>query len=182
MGITGRIDDWKGHRYALQALAELGTDHFHLLILGDYHLTLNPHLKETLDTLIDTLQLQDHVTFTGYQEDKSSYIASMDIILCPSDHEPFGLVAIEAMAHKKPVIASNVGGFKESIQHNQTGLLVPPQDSSALASAIQTLYNEPEKRKVFAEAGYQRYLSHFQNKTFVSNIATTYTKLEERVK
>ena len=75
--------------------------------------------------------------------------SSLDIAVVPSLYEPFGLVALEAMACSVPVVASAIGGLKEIVEEGVSGLLVPPGDSSALAQALVTLLtNEPSRHRL----------------------------------
>jgi glycogen(starch) synthase len=84
--------------------------------------------------------------FTGFIEDKELKLLYQlaDVIVFPSLYEPFGIVALEGLASKKPVIASNVGGFSEIIKHGETGILVPPNNPDSLASAILKLVVSPD--------------------------------------
>lgn len=82
--------------------------------------------------------------------------SSLDIAVVPSLYEPFGLVALEAMACGVPVVASAVGGLKEIVEEGVSGLLVPPGDSSALASALVSLLTNDRLRLRFAEGARRR--------------------------
>jgi glycosyltransferase involved in cell wall biosynthesis len=75
-----------------------------------------------------------------------AFLADADLVVMPSRSEPFGLVALEAAQLSRPVIASAVGGLPEIVIHGQTGLLVPPEDSQALADAIENLLKIPQCR------------------------------------
>jgi glycosyltransferase involved in cell wall biosynthesis len=75
------------------------------------------------------------------------YYAESDMLVAPSRFEPFGMVYLEAMAAGCPVVASAAGGVPEIVQHGKTGQLVPPDDASALASAISNLLAAPGRRR-----------------------------------
>ncbi len=79
--------------------------------------------------------------------------ASADICVLPSDTETLGLVALEAMASRIAVIAAEAGGFRETVQAGENGLLVPPKDPGAFAAAIVQLCRDPESRRALAEGG-----------------------------
>jgi glycosyltransferase involved in cell wall biosynthesis len=79
----------------------------------------------------------------------------------PSLYEPFGIVFAEAMAHKLPCIGTNICAMPEIIKHGQTGFLVPPRDSVALASRILELFDSPSLCREFGDGGYQRYAEKF---------------------
>ena len=78
------------------------------------------------------------------------------VVVCPSLSEGFGVVCAEAMAHGKPVVASDVGGLATLVQHERTGLLVPPGDPVALRAAIERLLADPELRARYGRAGRER--------------------------
>ena len=115
------------------------------------------------------------------QKEKKKKITQMyDIALLPSiAFETFGLVNLEAMACSKPVIASNFSGIPEVVKDRETGILVPPRDSEALADAIIELLNDPEKRKQMGEAGRKRVEEMF---TLEKMLNATYGLYEELLK
>jgi glycosyltransferase involved in cell wall biosynthesis len=90
--------------------------------------------------------------------------------------EPFGLVAIEAMLAKRPVVASAVGGLKDVVDHEVTGLLVPPRDPAALAEALDKLLDNPRRRAQMGRAGHDRALD-FE----VGSVAPRVLELFDRV-
>ncbi|AFZ15130.1 glycosyl transferase group 1 [Crinalium epipsammum PCC 9333] len=111
--------------------------------------------KERIQQLVQELDLADQTIFPGQlsHDVLPLYYAAADVCVVPSHYEPFGLVAIEAMACGTPVIASNVGGLKFTVVPEETGLLVPPQDINAWAAAIdRILTNELWARKLRVEA------------------------------
>jgi glycosyltransferase involved in cell wall biosynthesis len=87
------------------------------------------------------------------------------------------MVLIEAMAARKPVIATNVGGIPEVIKDGETGILVPPKDPEAFSSAIIKLYNNPELSRRMGQAGYSRARNLFDIKTTVREFEDLYNKL-----
>ena len=101
------------------------------------------------------------VRFLGYRRDIPDLLGIMDMVVMPSLRESFGIVALEAMAMKVPVVASRIGGLEEVVEHERTGLLVPPGDADALAEAIRTLAENPEMRINMGEAGRQRVAEKF---------------------
>jgi glycogen(starch) synthase len=107
--------------------------------------------------------LASRATFAGRLSHDAIYpfLASATLVAVPSQIEPFGLVALEAAQMGRPVVASSVGGLPEVVAHGKTGLLVPPGDTAALASAIASLLDNPEQAKAMGEAGRRRSESHF---------------------
>lgn len=173
VGITGRIDHWKGHRYLVDAMAQVTDLPVHLIILGGGALGDNRYETEIKDQ-IQRLHLTDRVSFTGFQPTPSRIVQWMDIVVCPSDNEPFGLVAIEAMMHKKPVIASNMGGFRETILHKKTGFLVPPKSPEHIAKHLRTLVTQPELAIGLGQAGFQRAMTLFSLTPFIDRLEAYY--------
>jgi glycosyltransferase involved in cell wall biosynthesis len=90
------------------------------------------------------------ITFLGFVEDRAAFYAALDLFIMPSKSEAWGLAALEAMAYGVPVVASNVGGLAEMIEHGSGGWLVPPGDPQALAEAITLAASE---RSQLREAG-----------------------------
>ena len=168
IGITGRIDSWKGHKTLLNALHKTNPK-IKLLILGSFHTIKNTELEPELKTLIQTLNLGDRVHFTGFVDSPENYVQIMDIVCIPSEYEPFGLVAIEAMSLQKAVIASNVGGLAEIIAHNQTGILIDPTDTDQWARTIEALYTDTNKRNRLAKNGFESYGKTFTQDRFSDN-------------
>ncbi|GAA3028897.1 hypothetical protein GCM10020000_01810 [Streptomyces olivoverticillatus] len=82
-----------------------------------------------------------------------SLIRSADLMLCTPVYEPFGIVPLEAMACGVPVIATDVGGHRDTVAHGETGLLVPPGRPEPLAAAVRELLASPRTREHFGQAG-----------------------------
>jgi glycosyltransferase involved in cell wall biosynthesis len=96
------------------------------------------------------------------------------VIHASIEPEPFGMVALEAMAQKKPVIATNAGGIAEIVKSGVTGYLYPQGDWHALASHIVSLLNHPEDGQAMGEAGYQRLIETFSLTQYLRQIHERY--------
>jgi glycosyltransferase involved in cell wall biosynthesis len=110
--------------------------------------------RQVLAREIAQAGLGGKVHLTGFREDVPALLAAMDVVVLPSiksDGVPQGI--IQALAMRKPVIASAVGGIPEVVQHQCTGTLVPPNDPAALAAAVVQVLRHPEQARVWAEAG-----------------------------
>jgi glycosyltransferase involved in cell wall biosynthesis len=107
------------------------------------------------------LGVASRATFLGNTEAMAELDAAADVVVVPSRHEPFGLVALEAMASGKPVVAGAVGGLQEMVVEGETGRLVPPASPDALAAALAALLADPALRRRMGEAGRQRAQSRF---------------------
>ena len=96
------------------------------------------------------------------------------VVACPSHREGFGVACAEAMAHARPVVASNVGGLRDLVVDGETGLLVPPGDAEALRAALERLLGDAELRRRLGEAGRERIREHFSWEQAVSLTVTAY--------
>ncbi|MDP3731759.1 MAG: glycosyltransferase family 4 protein, partial [Candidatus Omnitrophota bacterium] len=148
---------------------------FQFLIVGS---PLKNEIKylENVNKLISNLDLEGKIKITGFVTDIASIYRLLDIVVIPSTQfDSFPTVALEAMAMKKPVIASNIGGLPEMVIDGETGILVKPSDDKQLKSAIEKLAADEGLRKKMGEAGYER-----QNKYF--NIADFQQKINALIK
>lgn len=157
LGMACRLVEQKGVTYALEALAKIHSDYpdAHLLIAG------NGDLMHELVHQAAQLEITDNVHFLGWRSDVPDLMAAWDVFLMPSLWEGFGLVALEAMSKRRPVIASAVTALPEVVEHGQTGLLIPPEDSDALAEAIVTLLSDRSLRVHMGMVGEDRIEQYF---------------------
>jgi len=114
------------------------------------------------------------VIFTGWRNDVPALLDAADIYVHPSLWEGFGLVLLEAMTAGKPVIASHASAIPEIVTDNETGWLVPPRNSEALADAIARLLKNPAMRLAMGEAGRRRALQDFSVERMVNATEKTY--------
>lgn len=137
IGIVGRLQRWKGMHVVVEAMPRILAQHpnVHCVIVGGEH-SLEADYLPTVERQIESLNLAEHVTITGFQTNIPEWMQAIDIMIHASDHEPFGLVVIEAMALGKPLVASASGGPTEIITPEIDGLLTPFGNSSALADAV----------------------------------------------
>jgi len=166
LGIFARLFTWKGHSALLDALAVVrsAVPDVRLIIVGEDDSRAHPgggSYRSELEARVRGLGLRDNVIFTGFRTDIPRLMAALDVFTLPSWEEPFGMVFIEAMAMKKPVVAWASGGALEVVVHNETGLLTEPRSTPALADAILTLLRDPDLRRRFGEAGRLRVMETF---------------------
>lgn len=135
---VGRLNAQKGFDVLLQALQRL--DGVRLLIVG------GGEEHDALSGQAARLGLGDRVHITGWTERVRDFLSQGDIFVLPSRSEGFPLAIVEAMLAGLPVVASRVGGVPESVQHGETGLLVPKDDPEGLAADLQRLIDDPELR------------------------------------
>lgn len=179
---VSRLSYWKGHTELLKALAEVKkqTSNFKLLIVGVDDPRAHPgHGSYTaeLKALVTELQLDNQVVFTGYRSDVQELMAACDMYTMPSFEEPFGMVYLEAMCMKKPVIALDNGGSREVVEQNKTGLLSAPQDIAALAENILTLMNDANLRQTLGENGRIRAQEHFTPRRMAHDVEEIYRQI-----
>ncbi|WP_414481461.1 glycosyltransferase family 4 protein [Caldicoprobacter sp.] len=127
--------------------------------------------EEALKMRAKALGVEGDVLFTGYVAPIWGYLDAMDIFVLPTLSEGLGISVLEAMAMGKPVVASNVGGIPEIVQHGGNGYLVPPGDAAALACAVIHLINNAHLRKVFGQKGRQRIVTSFSVERMVQATA-----------
>src|SRR5205823_10731635 len=113
---------------------------------------------------------RDRIIFTGRRDDISALTADLDIAVLPSLREAQGISILEAMARRKPVVASAVGGIPEVLTDGVDGLLVPPGDSHSLAEALGRLAKSPSLRERIGEAGYQTVVERFSIDAMVRQV------------
>jgi glycosyltransferase involved in cell wall biosynthesis len=138
--------------------------------------------RDRIEGIVAELGLTDLTIFPGRLDDTdlAIYYAAADVCVVPSHYEPFGLVAIEAMACRTPVVASNVGGLQFTVVPEKTGLLVPPQDEVAFAQAIDRILNNPVWRDQLGQAGRERVENIFSWNGVASKLSQLYTNLLSR--
>ena len=170
IGTISRLIHQKGIHVLLKAFAECAKNHpsISLVVVGD-----GPE-RSNLEILARKLGLDSRVRFLGYRPDVHQILPQFDIFTLPSFGEGFGLVLLEAMACSKPVVATDVMSIPEIVQQGKSGLLVPAQDVSALAEALDTLIEDPELRDRFGKAGFQRARAEFTVERMVRKTAEVY--------
>lgn len=149
LGAIGSLTPEKGFDVLLEACPKLMGRYpdLRLCILGD------GLLGPSLQNMVQKLGLQSRVYFTGNLSDVRPWLSAFALVLLPSRSEGLPTVALEAMAMGRPVVASCVGGVPEVVVDGRTGLLVPPEDPGALATAIEMLLQDLPKRQEWSRAG-----------------------------
>ena len=171
IALVGRINSWKGQQLLLTAFNILSktNQNIKLVFLGSA--PPNQEIFEIdLKNKIKEYNLEEKVIVIPFQKDITRFWNSIDIAVVPStEPEPFGMVVIEAMLAKKPVVASNHGGPTEIVIDNETGFLFESNNEILLANAIQKLVDNPNLRNSFGEKGYQRVLNTFSLESHVNH-------------
>jgi glycosyltransferase involved in cell wall biosynthesis len=158
VGIVGHLQEWKGQRLVVEAVARVRHAHPELrcLVVGGVHRNGQQYADE-LRARIGQPDLAGHVTLTGERTDVAACLDAMDIAVRASiKPEPFGRVMIEAMALGRPVIAPREGGPLAIVVDGETGLLVTPRDVDALTTALGALVADPVRRRAMGRAARAR--------------------------
>ena len=172
VGTVGRLDEQKGHKFFLEAIPEIlkMVHGVKFLIVGD-----GP-LRGKLEKLSEKLKISENVIFTGIRHDIQDIFAIMDVFVLPSIFEGFGIVLLEAMAMKRAVVASRVGGVVEIVDDGLTGILVEPANPSEIANSIITLLKNPEKTHEIGDAGKAAVEKRFTANAMARKIEDVYDK------
>lgn len=173
--MVARFDYPKDQEFLLRSLALLKDDDWSLEFVGD-----GP-LLDSAKQVAENLGLSDCVTFSGTCDDVPERLAAADIFLLISNWEALPLSVIEAMASSLPVIASNVGGIKELVEDQNSGLLVAKGDHTATAMAIRQLLHSPELREKMGKAGRKRYENGFTYQVMLQKTCALYSRVISRV-
>jgi len=151
VGSLGRLQPVKGHEYLIDAAVDVVKKcpkAFFVIVGKDYR---NGQLQEQ----VRQRGLADKFLFTGYSEiDVASWLTTFDTFVLPSLSEGLPTVVLEAMFMHCPVVATDVGGTAEAVEHEKTGLLVPAADSKSLAEAIIRMCESADLRDKFRSEGY----------------------------
>jgi glycosyltransferase involved in cell wall biosynthesis len=159
IGSIGRLEPRKGHDLLIQAMSFLAKriPSARLLIAGHDPWGYGASLSQ----LIDRLGLGEKVRLVGFQTDVSSFLDSLDVFAFASSSEGFGQVLVEAMAARKPVVASKISPLTEIVVDQETGLLVEGGKPAAYADHLIRLLNDPEERTRMGRLGQERVKKFF---------------------
>ena len=148
---VSRLEKRKGLKYLLEAYSRLKWENpnLRLIVVGPGNMDKDSH------RILGTHNLQDVELVGGVPyDDLPRYYASADVFCAPATGaESFGIVLLEAMAAGRPIVASDIEGYRGIIKHGQQGLLAPPRNPEALAAAVQKLIDQPEQARRLGDTG-----------------------------
>jgi glycosyltransferase involved in cell wall biosynthesis len=175
-GIVGRLREEKGHRYLFEALPEIvrAAPDFLLLVVGA------GSLEDEFKAQVRQLGIEKSVLFTGFRPDVPKILSALDLFIMPSISEGLGTAALEAAAAARPIVAARVGGIPDILQDDQSGLLVPPRDPSALAKAVLRLHNDRDLASRYAQAAHDHVRANFSEEALVEKTERVYKEWLER--
>jgi glycosyltransferase involved in cell wall biosynthesis len=173
VGFAGRNRPRKGIDVLIRSAEYLPEDApIHFVLLGK--LTDDDELKR----LIDQSPFRNKFHLLGWRNDAPAIAGACDAFVLPSiEREGLARAVIEAMAYATPPIVSNVGGLREMVEDQQSGLIIPPQNSFAIAQAILELYQNPELKKKMGENARRRIQTHFNIETSVEKTRQLFEEL-----
>jgi glycosyltransferase involved in cell wall biosynthesis len=170
VGVVARLEPEKGHPTLLDAWPAVlrACPQTYLLIVGE------GSRHDALEAQARELRIAHRVVFTGRRDDIPAVTAALDVAVLPSYREAQGLTILEAMALSRPVVASNVGGIPEMVEDGVTGILVPPHDAPALATAITRLLRDHPFADTLARAGHDLVHDRFCIQLMVNAVESIY--------
>ncbi|MDE0630702.1 MAG: glycosyltransferase family 4 protein [Caldilineaceae bacterium] len=179
VGMVGRARPLKGQHIFLQVagLLRATAPGCRFLVVGGDQFNVGDDYEAHLMALSSQLGLDEQVHWTGQLDDVRPALKAMDIFVNPGVPEGFGLVNVEAMAMGKPVVAFDHGPLPEIVAHGETGLLVPPGDTAALAGAVARLLQDPARAQRMGRAGRRRVENLFQIERTVNELEAHYQEL-----
>ena len=195
VGVVARLEPEKGHATLIESWPQVlqNVSEARLLIIGE------GSQRATLEALAESHGLLGEkcsgdrcvgtrgarpgakIVFTGLRDDVPAVTAALDVAVLPSYREAQGLAILEAMALRRPVVATQVGGVPEMIENGRTGLLVPPRDATALATAIVRLLTEHPLADTLARAGHDFVHANFSVAHMVDAVSDIYEEGAEVV-
>lgn len=176
VGLVGRLDPRKGQEDFVRAAGLLSSRYpdLRFLVIGD---SPDERYKSLLFSLSKQLGLEGRLIFTGHRPDIPLVMGGLDIVVAPSKEESFGLVAIEAMALRRPVIVTDRGAFPEFVRDGVTGKVVQWNDPLGLSRAIEFVLNRPEESEAMVERSHQLVRERFDLQRIVILLGDLYRLL-----
>ncbi len=181
----GRMVPRKGVDTVIQGVAMLrhryGVDAQLMVVGGNTGPASSGHAGDDLElarlrSVATDLGIGAHVRFTGQQPRAvlRDYYSAANVFASTPWYEPFGITPVEAMACARPVVGSEVGGIKSTVNDSVTGFLVPSRDPAALADRLARLHRHPELARAMGEAGRRRACEHYTSRHVASQLAAIY--------
>lgn len=158
--VAGPVSKWKQHAIFIRAAALVSRQHpsSRFVILGQqpraqrWPYDANFRYHQELQRLVHELKLTDRLQFLDFEPDAPDFMRSLDVLVHPCSHEPFGRVAIEAMAAATPVVGPNTGGIAEIVVDGETGILAQAGQPESFAQSINRLITDANLRRQLGQA------------------------------
>lgn len=178
-GAVGRLVAEKGYRDLFEAAARLRTSfpELHFIIVGPE----DPDKPDAINQAeFHRAQARAALSVCGFSDDVEELYAAMDIYVLASHREGFPRSAMEAAAMGLPIVATDIRGCRQVVEHGRTGLLVPARDPTALAAAIARLAGDQALRRAFGAAGREKALREFSDRKVIQATLQVYERLGGR--
>ncbi len=175
--LPGRLTRWKGHHILIDAIHKLYRRDIFCVMVGDDQ--GRTEYRRELEKTIRDRGLGGQVRLIDHCDDMpAAYMLSACVVSASTDPEGFGRVPIEAQAMGRPVVATDHGGARETIRRGETGWLIPPGDSDALAKSItEVLALSPQQRALLATRGMAHVAENFTREKMVAHTLDVYAEL-----
>jgi glycosyltransferase involved in cell wall biosynthesis len=171
---VGRQEAAKGHRYLLEATAQLSQRMPHIVVLiAGREGELTPRLRQT----VARLQLDGRVRFLGYRDDVADLMCAADALVFPSLYEGLGGTLLEAMALGLPIVSSDTPGTSEVLDAGRCGWLAPPGNASALAARIEDALTDHDRTLAKVAAGQERFDAVYSSAVVAERMVELYQSL-----
>lgn len=173
VGVVARLNPIKDHASLIRAIATLAPrwPRLHLIVVG------RGAARDDLVRLVSELGVAERIHFVGLQPHNPNLHALFNLSVLPSRSEGFPNSVLEAMAAATPVVATAVGGTRDAVISGETGLLVPPADTPALAAAIESLLGDPARRTAMGQAARERAKRLYQASSVLPVLEDLYESL-----
>ncbi|MGD9635962.1 MAG: glycosyltransferase family 4 protein, partial [Pirellulales bacterium] len=177
VGTFAHLSIKKGYRELIRA-AELVLNH---IPNAQFWCFGEGPLRGELATQLAAAGIADRVRLMGFRRDVPDLMRAIDVMCLPSHREPFGLVYVEAALAEKPVIACEAGGAPEIIEHEETGLLVRPQNVPDLTQALLTLLDNPAHAARMGRRAQELALERFTWQKYLARLYDVYEQVRAKV-
>ncbi|MFO8236042.1 MAG: glycosyltransferase [Bacteroidales bacterium] len=174
LGNAGRLEKQKNQEFLIDLVVRLRQKGYPLIL----KIAGTGRLEDKLKKAIENRGLNAYVELTGFSENISSFLESVDIFVLSSLWEGFGYVLVEAHACGKPVVAFDVSSNPEIVNNNEDGILVPVNDLEGFADAVEYLIQNPEIRFIMGKNGQNKVLEKFDIEVTTHNLLNYLKSLE----
>ena len=168
--MIGRFERQKDHKTLIEACAFLKEFNWHLNLIG------KGPLENNIKKRVKELSLEERVSFQGWKKDVNTFLDDTDIFLLISNWEGFPISIIEAMRSSLPIIASDVGGISESVNHGTNGYLVKKGEVKLLVKYLKKIFKDKKLLKEFGAKSREIYLSKFNSEKMFKDLDRIYSK------
>jgi glycosyltransferase involved in cell wall biosynthesis len=180
IGTIGMMREMKGHVYFLRAAAHIARTcpDARFLMVGDSPECTNNQTRDKILAELAGMSIRDRVITPGFRTDVADLLAAMDVfVLASVRDEGLPQVITQAMAMRRPVVATNVGGVPEQVIDGETGYLVPPENAGQLADAVIRVLTDPSKAREMCSQGRRMVECKFTLEAMLDATEELYTRL-----